>query len=155
MSSKPNFHVVLYQPEIPQNTGNIGRTCVATGSHLHLIEPLGFEISDKHLKRSGLDYWPHLSWSRHAGLKEWRDQHEGAVYYFSKKAERPYWEVDFQKGDALVFGPETRGLPDDFLESHDAAALKLPLYGPVRSLNLATAVAVALYEGLRQVLPSP
>lgn len=149
--TEPNFHIVLFQPEIPQNTGNIGRTCVGTGCHLHLIEPLGFEITDKHLKRSGLDYWPHLTWKRYPNLMEWQSQHKGRVFYFSKKAERSYTDVAFEKGDAFVFGPETKGLPEDMLRVHDAHALKMPLYGPIRSLNLATAVAVAIYEGLRQL----
>ncbi len=149
----PNFHVVLYHPEIPQNTGNIGRTCVATGSHLHLIEPLGFEITDKHLKRSGLDYWPHLTWRRHPTLEHWQEGHPGRTFYFSKKAERSFFDAQFQQGDAFLFGPETKGLPDSLLSENDALALRLPLFGPVRSLNLATAVAVALYEGLRQIRP--
>ena len=105
------------------------------------------------MKRSGLDYWPHLTWRRYPNLSSWQQEHSGRVFYFSKKAERSFFEADFQRGDAFLFGPETQGLPEEMLAKNDALALRLPLYGPVRSLNLATAVAVALYEGLRQIRP--
>ncbi len=148
-----NFHVVLYNPEIPQNTGNIGRTCVGTQSHLHLIEPLGFQITDKNLKRSGLDYWPDLEWNVLPDLSSYlhKVDHPERVFFFSKKAQRDFWDMRFERGDTFIFGPETRGLPDEMLEAYDAQALKIPLYGPIRSLNLATAVAISLYEGLRQL----
>jgi tRNA (cytidine/uridine-2'-O-)-methyltransferase len=151
--NEPNFNVVLFEPEIPQNTGNIGRTCVGTQSHLHLIEPLGFAITDKNLKRSGLDYWPDLSWSQHPNMESWSHSlvNKDRVFYFSKKANISYFDVDFQKGDSFVFGRETKGLPEEMLKQNDAQALQIPLYGPIRSLNLATAVAIVLYEGLRQI----
>ena len=150
---KALFNCVLYQPEIPQNTGNIGRTCVGAQSHLHLIKPFKFEITDKQLKRSGLDYWPHLQWQVHGSFEEWMSQvsDPSRVFYFSKKAEHSLFETRFQEGDSFVFGPETKGLPEDLLERNGAQSLKIPLFGPIRSLNLATAVAIGLFEGLRQI----
>lgn len=147
------FHVALCQPEIPQNTGNIGRTCVGTQSHLHLIEPLGFEITHPRLKRSGLDYWPNLSWSRHPSFQDWLSQvsDKQRIFYFSKKAQQSYFDMKFQRGDSFVFGRETKGLPEDLLAQENTQTVKIPLEGPIRSLNLATAVAVVLYEGLRQL----
>ncbi len=147
------FHCVLYQPEIPQNTGNIGRTCVGAQSHLHLIKPFKFEITDKNLKRSGLDYWPHLQWTMHEGFDEWMSQvpDPSRVFYFSKKATHSLYETRFQKGDSFVFGPETKGLPEEMLTRNGAQSLKIPLLGPIRSLNLATAVAIGLFEGIRQL----
>lgn len=153
----PYFHVVLYEPEIPQNTGNIGRTCVGTQCMLHLIEPLGFEITDKNLKRSGLDYWPHLSWAQYKNFAEFKAKKiadESRYFYFSTKAEKDYFDVEFRKGDVFIFGRETKGLPSELLSQHGAQALKIPQYGPVRSLNVATAVAIVLYEGLRQTVHS-
>lgn len=150
---KALFHCVLFEPEIPQNTGNIGRTCVGAQSHLHLIRPFKFEITDRNLKRSGLDYWPHLQWKTHDSYGDWLSGVENPkrVFYFSKKAEKSLFDTHFQQGDSFVFGPETRGLSESLLEAHDAQAIQIPLYGPIRSLNLATAVAVGLFEGLRQI----
>ncbi len=146
------FHVVLLEPEIPPNTGNISRTCAATGSALHLVEPLGFSIADKDLKRAGLDYWPHVDLHLHPNLGDClAGTDPSRVWYFSKKAKRHYHEVAFHPGDYLVFGPETRGLPEDLLAKAGDQVLALPMRGEaVRSLNLGSSVAIALYEALRQ-----
>jgi tRNA (cytidine/uridine-2'-O-)-methyltransferase len=142
---------VLVEPEIPPNTGNIARTCAATGSGLHLIHPLGFDTSDRQLKRAGLDYWPHVQVQEHACLTDCLAPLAGETYYFSKKAERLYTEVSYAPGDVFVFGPETRGLPEDLLEEKGAHALRIPMITDhVRSLNLATSVAIVLYEAIRQ-----
>lgn len=148
-----NFKIGLIEPEIPNNTGNIGRTCVGTYSELHLIGKLGFEISDKQLKRSGLDYWQHLVWRHHATQKEWWDQVENQtrVFFFSKKTDRLIYDVEFEPGDWLVFGKETKGLDEETLKRHSDRLVKIPIEGPIRSLNLATAVAVGIFEGLRQI----
>lgn len=146
------FNIVLVEPEIPNNTGNIGRTCVGTGCKLHLIDPLGFEISDTKLKRAGLDYWENLSWSRYTSFSDWKSTvpNMKRAFFFSKKVTRPYYEVNYQPGDWLVFGKETKGLSDEILSQHGAQAVQIPMYGPIRSLNLSNAVAVAVYEALRQ-----
>lgn len=146
------FRIVLIEPEIPQNTGNIGRTCVATNCELHLVGQMGFEINDKNLKRAGLDYWPHLKWYRHESFEDWMKLVEDPrrVWYFTTKTKRTYFEPKFQRGDWLVFGKETKGLDPDLLLSHPEQTLTIPQLGPVRSLNLATAVAIAAYEGVRQ-----
>ncbi len=146
------FNIVLVEPEIPNNTGNIGRTCLGTGCKLHLIDPLGFEISDSKLKRAGLDYWEKLNWSRHTSFKDWQKivPDFNRAFFFSKKATRPYYNVDYRPGDWLVFGKETKGLSDEILSQHGAQAVQIPMYGPIRSLNLSNAVAVAVYEALRQ-----
>lgn len=146
------FNIVLVEPEIPNNTGNIGRTCLGTGCKLHLIDPLGFEISDTKLKRAGLDYWEKLNWSRHANFGDWQRSVPDLkrAFFFSKKVTRPYYDVQFRPGDWLVFGKETKGLSDEILDQHGAQAVQIPMYGPIRSLNLSNAVAVAVYEALRQ-----
>lgn len=147
------FHVGLVEPEIPQNTGNIGRTCVATHSDLHIIGPTGFRITDTNLKRAGLDYWEHLTWTHHADVPTW-ETHAGPArraFYFSAKGDRHYTEVQYQKGDWFVFGKETKGLPEDLMLRNTDSLVLIPLLGPARGLNLATAVAVALYEGVRQL----
>ncbi len=152
-TSHSSFKVVLVEPEIPQNTGNIGRTCVGTQSELHLIEPFGFELSDKNLKRAGLDYWQHLKWSTYPNITSWETQVENwdRVFFFSTKATKSYFEVDYKLGDSLVFGRETKGLPLELHEKYPEKFVQIPQYGPIRSLNVATAVAIALYEGLRQI----
>jgi len=149
----PPLRVVLVEPEIPPNTGNIARTCAATGTRLDLVHPLGFEINDKQLKRAGLDYWPFVNVQEHTSLETCiADQPPGRIWYLSKKATRSVYDAEFQAGDALVFGPETRGLPEDLLESVGAQALRIPMQSThVRSLNLASSVAVTLYEAIRQV----
>lgn len=149
----PPLRVVLVEPEIPPNTGNIARSCAATGTRLDLVHPLGFEISDKQLKRAGLDYWPHVNLHEHDSLAAClQDQPHGRSWYLSKKATRSLYDAEFLPGDALIFGPETRGLPEDLLEDVGAQALRIPMQGTsVRSLNLASSVAVTLYEALRQI----
>lgn len=149
----PNFRVVLVEPEIPQNTGNLGRTCVGSCSELHLVGPLGFKITDTQLKRAGLDYWPHLSWCTHDSTQEWNRQIAGSnrVFYFSSKAKKPYWEADFRQGDWLVFGKETKGLDEEVLRQNQDRVFQIPIYGPVRSYNVATAAAMVIFEGMRQL----
>jgi len=144
--------VVLVAPEIPQNTGSIGRLCVATDSPLHLIDPLGFTIDDRHLRRAGLDYWPHVRWSRHASWDAFlAARRPGRLLCFAARTSRPYTTVRFREDDFLVFGCESRGLPTSIREAHADATFGIPLASEhVRSLNLATAVAVVVYEGLRQ-----
>lgn len=129
---------------------------MATRSELHLVGPLGFEINDRQLKRAGLDYWPHLKWTMHENLEAWKGQVENPerVFYLSTKARQVYTEVRFQPGDWLVFGKETKGLDPRLIQRNIDQALKIPLLGPTRSLNLATSVAVALYEGIRQLVES-
>lgn len=148
-----NFRIVLIEPEIPQNTGNIGRTCVATKCELHLVGQLGFEINDKNLKRAGLDYWPYLKWFQHASIEDWMKHVEDPkrIFYFTTKVKKTYFQNKFQKGDWLVFGKETKGLDPELLQRNIDQALTIPLLGPTRSLNLATSVAIAAYEGIRQL----
>ncbi len=150
----PYFNVVMHEPEIPQNTGNIGRTCVATSSELHLVGKLGFEISDKNLKRAGLDYWQHLKWFHHATLEDWQKHIEdkSRVFYYSAFAQKNYTKVNYQHGDWLVFGKETKGLDPHILQKNKDRSLLIPLLGPARGLNLASAVAVVAYEGVRKLV---
>jgi len=149
---RTSFHVVLYQPEIPQNTGTIGRTCVAVGAKLWLVRPLGFHLDDRHLRRAGLDYWKHLDWEAAESWAELKERLNGRrFWYFTKWARKPVWDADFRLNDVLVFGPETRGLPQSILEEAPERNLWLPMYPEARSLNLANAVAAAVYEALRQV----
>ena len=145
------LNVVLFEPEIPPNTGNIGRLCHATRADLHLIEPLGFSLDEKALRRAGLDYWRELSPSLWPTLEAFLESvpEDSAVYYLTTKTERIYWDVNFKRGDYLVFGPETRGLPDSLLQKNGETCLTIPqLRG--RSLNLATAAGIVLFEGIRQ-----
>ncbi|HPI39294.1 MAG TPA: tRNA (cytidine(34)-2'-O)-methyltransferase [Pseudobdellovibrionaceae bacterium] len=148
-----NFRVVLIEPEIPQNTGNIGRTCVATNSELHLVGPLGFEIDHKQLKRAGLDYWPHLKWFQYPNVESWlaKVDNPDRVFYFTTKSKLNYFQFQYQPGDWFVFGKETKGLPPEMLRCNSNHSVTIPQLGPVRSLNLATSVAIALYEGVRQI----
>lgn len=150
---QPVCRIVLVEPEIPQNTGNIGRTCVAIRAELHLVGKLGFEINDKQVKRAGLDYWPHLTWFHHASIDEWmkRVEDPGRVFYFSTKARALYTDVRYQKGDWLVFGKETKGLDPELLRRNADRAVKIPLLGPARSLNLSTSAAIAGFEVVRQL----
>lgn len=144
---------MLIEPEIPNNTGNIGRTCVGNYCELHLVGKLGFEISDKQLRRAGLDYWQHLVWQHHATFEDWwaKVEDPSRVFFFSKKAQHSLFEVQFKRGDWLVFGKETKGLDEKLLERFEQQTVKIPFEGPIRSFNLASAVAVGSYEGLRQV----
>lgn len=151
--AKPNlFNVVLVEPEIPQNTGNVGRTCVGTRSNLHLVGELGFKITDRNLKRAGLDYWQHLWWTQHPSFETWHQQlpDPSRAFYFSTKATKTLYDVDFKIGDWLVFGRETKGLDPEILRRNESQMVQIPQLGPVRSLNIATAVAIALYEAIRQ-----
>jgi tRNA (cytidine/uridine-2'-O-)-methyltransferase len=147
------FHVVLIEPEIGANTGNIGRTCVGLECKLHLVGKLGFSITDKQLRRAGLDYWPHLDFVHHPTWEEWWKEVEdpSRVFFFSTKAEATLFETDFRAGDWLVFGKETKGLDPQILANHPTQLRKIPMTGPIRSLNIATAVAITLFEGFRQV----
>ncbi len=148
---KPLFKVALIEPEIPSNTGNIGRTCVAVNSELALVGPLGFQITDKRLKRAGLDYWPHLKCRRYKSLKEWKNSERiEKAWFFSVKGERSLYDCSIQKGDILVFGKETQGLGRELLESFKKQTVFIPFTGKVRSLNLSNAVAIALFEAFRQ-----
>lgn len=153
LSEPPLFHVALIEPEIPQNTGNIGRTCVGTRSDLHLVGELGFRITDKNLKRAGLDYWQHLKWQHHQQFSDWEKQiaNPKRVFYFTTKAKHSYFEAKFEPGDWFVFGKETKGLDEDLLRRNPDQLLQIPMLGPIRSLNVATAVTVVLYEAIRQV----
>lgn len=145
------FHIVLVEPEIPANTGNIARTCAATGTVLHLVRPLGFSTDDRQLKRAGLDYWPSVSLEYHDSFAELKSRYPDAVFHFATtKAGRCYADVEFRDGDFLVFGKETKGLPDEILEAHRDDLIRIPMTGSVRSLNLSNAAAVVLFEALRQ-----
>lgn len=145
------FHVVLVEPEIPQNAGNIARTCAATGCVLHLVRPLGFEISDRYLKRAGLDYWHLVDVRVHDDLAAFLAEYPMArMRLFTTKARKTYTQADYRAGDFLVFGKETRGLEEEFLLAHAEACVRIPMREEARSLNLSNSVAVAVYEGLRQ-----
>jgi len=148
----PALHVVLVRPEIPNNTGNIGRTCVGVGAALHLVHPLGFELSEKACRRAGLDYWPRLRLHEYADEASYRSAHRARrAWMFSTKGRVPVDEARIEPGDHLVFGPETRGLPEAWLESAPERCCFLPMRRGERSLNLATAVCAVLYEGVRQL----
>ena len=145
------FNVVLIEPEIPPNTGNIGRLCLATRSTLHLVQPLGFAIDDRQLRRAGLDYWKEVNlkiWESFAALQA-AQQKEARYFFLTTKAIRPYHEERFFPGDFLVFGRETKGLPEQLLRTHADRLITIPMHG-TRSLNLATAVAIVLFEAVRQ-----
>ena len=151
--SDPILHVVLYQPEIPPNTGNIGRTCVAVGARLHLVKPLGFDIGEKAIRRSGLDYWRHLDLSV---AEDWdeavADLPSGCrPWVFTKHAERTPWEAGFERGDVLLFGRESVGLPPEIRDADPDRRLAFPMRPQVRSLNLASTAAAAVYEAVRQI----
>ena len=149
----PPCHLALFEPEIPPNTGNISRLCAGNGVPLHLVGKLGFSLDDKQLKRAGLDYWPHVDLRLHADLDGLRAALPGArLWLFSTKASTCYTDVRFTPGDCLVFGPETRGLPESFLAAHPEDCLLIPMRAnTIRSLNLSSAAAVGLYELLRQL----
>ncbi len=145
------FHIVLVEPEIPANTGNIARTCAATGTHLHLVRPLGFRTDDRTLKRAGLDYWFAVKITYYDSFQEVVDRHPGANFYFATtKAEKRYTDFRFQEGDFFVFGKETKGLPESLIAAHRDRCMRLPMTSDVRSLNLANSAAIILYEALRQ-----
>ena len=146
------FNIVLVEPEIPQNTGNISRTCAATHTALHLVRRLGFEISDRTLKRAGLDYWQYLSVSYYDSFSEVLEKYyNGKNFYFlSTKGKKRYVDVSFHDGDFLVFGKESHGLPEPLLKEHYEETLRIPMWQDLRSLNLSNSVAITLYEALRQ-----
>lgn len=145
------FNIVLVEPEIPQNTGNIARTCAATDCRLHLVKPLGFEVSDKYLKRAGLDYWQYVDIKYWENFEELRAAFpQGRFFYFTTKALNCYTDVEYTDGDFLVFGKETKGLPEELLKANPHSCVRIPMMGELRSLNLSNSVAIAVYEGLRQ-----
>ncbi len=152
------INIVLHEPEIPQNTGNIARTCAATGASLHLLRPMGFEVDDKKLKRAGLDYWDKLDITYYDGLEDFFLKHPEAkqsIYYFSTKAPRSYTEVNYKdevpSGEVfIVFGKESRGLPEELLHENKERCVRIPMLNELRSLNLSNSVAIAVYEILRQ-----
>lgn len=145
------IHIVLHEPEIPQNTGNIARTCAATGASLHLIRPLGFAIDDKKLKRAGLDYWHLLDIRYYDGMDDFFAQHPTADFYcFSTKAKQRYTDISYPQDVYLMFGKETKGLPEEFLYAHPDRCVRIPMREGLRSLNLSNSVAIAVYEVLRQ-----
>ncbi|HST31000.1 MAG TPA: tRNA (cytidine(34)-2'-O)-methyltransferase [Chthoniobacterales bacterium] len=146
------FNIVLVEPEIPPNTGNVGRLCLATKSTLHLVKPLGFSLDDRQLKRAGLDYWEEVDlklWDSLPALMKSKDQKK-RCFFVTTKAPGAYWEVRFQPGDFLVFGRETKGLPESLLQENEGSCITIPMHG-TRSLNLATAVAIILFEAVRQL----
>ncbi|MCL2056315.1 MAG: tRNA (cytidine(34)-2'-O)-methyltransferase [Oscillospiraceae bacterium] len=148
----PKLNIALVEPQIPQNTGNIARTCAATGASLHLIEPLGFKVDDAKLKRAGLDYWHMLDITYYAGIEDFFARTAGSYYFFTTKGAAPYSEADYSRGDDifLVFGREDAGLPSTLLSANRERCFRIPMKGGARSLNLSNSVAVVVYEALRQ-----
>lgn len=148
-----SLNIVLIEPEIPNNTGNIGRLALGTGSTLHLVKPFGFELTDKRLKRAGLDYWQHLNVLMYENVDEFFEQHQDKkMIFFSASATKNHWEIDYEDEMFLVFGKESVGLPKELLKKNVENTVKIPLYSEhIRSLNLANAVAISIYEGLRQL----
>lgn len=144
------MRVVLVEPQIPQNTGSIGRTCAGQEIPLHLVEPLGFQITDKQVRRAGLDYWPHVQLQIHPTLDDVLSQYDAPAWFFSARATRPYWDVSFGPDDLLVFGREADGLSDDLRIKNEDRLLCVPHNANIRSLNLSNAVSVVVYEALRQ-----
>jgi len=154
MQHNPVLHVVLYQPEIPANTGAIGRTCVAAGAKLWLVRPLGYRLNDRQMRRAGLDYWEHLEWE---AVDDWEHlvrrlpEAVRKPWLFTRSARSAYTEARFERGDVLVFGSETRGLPRSLLEMHSDRLLSIPMRPEARSLNLSVSAGIAVYEALRQI----
>jgi tRNA (cytidine/uridine-2'-O-)-methyltransferase len=147
-----SINIVLYQPEIPANTGNIGRLCVGSNAKLHIIKPMRFLLTDKYLKRAGLDYWEHLQLQFYSSLEEFCEEHrEERFYLCSTKGTKFYTEVEYQDQDYLVFGAETRGLPAEFIAKYRERVIKIPMSDKIRSHNLANSVAIILYEAWRQI----
>lgn len=146
------FNIVLVEPEIPQNAGNIARTCAITGSVLHMVRPLGFEVSDKYLKRAGLDYWQYLDIRYYDSIEEVMDKYYTGdnFWFFSTKSKIIHSDAKYKDGDFLVFGKETKGLPEPLLEKHYGECVRIPMMGELRSLNLSNSVAIGVYEALRQ-----
>lgn len=145
------FHIVLVEPEIPYNTGNIARTCAVTGATLHLVKPLGFSLEDRYLRRAGLDYWSEVDVRVHESLADLQAQYpNGRFFYTTTRTRRWYTDVRYQPGDFLVFGKETAGLPQDLLDANPERCIRIPMRPTLRSLNLSNAAAIVLYEALRQ-----
>ena len=145
------MNIVLYEPEMPANTGNIGRTCVATGTRLHLIEPLGFKPSEKAVKRAGLDYWDKLDVTVYSDYQDFLDRNPGAkIYMATTKAPNVYTEASYEPDCYIMFGPESRGIPEDILVKNQETCVRIPMWGDIRSLNLSNSVSIILYEALRQ-----
>ena len=148
---KTKINIVLFEPEIPQNTGNIVRLCACTGAHLFLVGKLGFSLSDKYLKRAGLDYWDSVQISKYDSLDELKKEFSNSTfYYLTTKTKNKYSDTNFKDGDFIVFGPETRGIPEDILNSNKENCLTIPMNEGQRSLNLSNSVAVVVYEAIRQ-----
>lgn len=146
-----NLNIVLYEPEIPANTGNIGRTCYATGTRLHLIEPLGFILNDKTLQRAGMDYWKNLDVIRYDDWNDFLEKNPDAkIYYATTKGKHVHTDVNYEDDCYIMFGPESRGIPEEILVEHPDECVRIPMMGETRSLNLSNSVAVILYEALRQ-----
>ena len=145
------LNIVLHQPEIPANTGNIGRTCVATGTRLHLIEPLGFRLNEKSIKRAGMDYWDDLEVIRYTNYEEFLEKNPDAkIYYATTKAKHTYTEVNYEPDCYIMFGKESGGIPEEILVEHPEECIRIPMLDSIRSLNLSNSVAICLYEALRQ-----
>lgn len=145
------MHIILHQPEIPANTGNIGRTCVATGTSLHLIEPLGFRLNEKEIRRAGMDYWEHLDVRRYVNFSEFLEKNPGAkIWMATTKAKKTYTDVEFAENDYIMFGKESAGIPEEILVDYEETCIRIPMLGQIRSLNLSNAAAIVLYEALRQ-----
>ncbi len=145
-----NLNIVLLEPQIPQNTGNISRTCAVTGARLHLIKPLGFEVTDKNLKRAGLDYWDKLDITYYENLEDFFDKNDGEYFYFTTKGKNVYTDVPYPDNAYLFFGREDRGLPEELLFENKEKCVRVPMRNTLRSLNLSNTVAIATYEVLRQ-----
>ena len=145
------MNIVLYQPEIPANTGNIGRTCVATGTGLHLIEPLGFRLSEKEIKRAGMDYWERLKLARYINFEDFKEKNPGVkIWMASTKAKYVYSDVTFGEDDYVMFGKESAGIPEEILVDYEESCIRIPMLSAIRSLNLSNSVSIVLYEALRQ-----
>lgn len=146
------LNIILHEPEIPANTGNIGRTCVATGTALHLIKPLGFDISDKAVRRAGLDYWKDLTVFQYEDFDDFLEKNPNAkIYMATTKAKTTYTKAHFQDNDFLMFGKESAGIPEEILVKYEKTAIRIPMIGDIRSLNLSNSVSIVLYEALRQL----
>lgn len=145
------LNIVLYEPEIPSNTGNIGRTCVATGTRLHLIEPLGFRLNEKAIRRAGMDYWSDLDVMTYVNYEEFLEKNPGAkIYMATTKSRQTYTEVSYEPDCYIMFGKESAGIPEEILVNHPDTCVRIPMIGETRSLNLSNSVAIVLYEALRQ-----
>ena len=145
------MHIILHQPEIPANTGTIGRTCAATGVSLHLIEPLGFRLNEKEIRRAGMDYWEHLDVTRYMNFDEFKAMHPDAkIWMATTKARQTYSEVSYGPDDFIMFGKESAGIPEELLVDYEKTCIRIPMLPQIRSLNLSNSVAIVLYEALRQ-----